>query len=244
MTGNAITSALVTFNLEIAAVGRYSVRIHTPGCLQDSSCATRGSVSVTGTLYSVPGSENETFTTQVSQKNNFDKYDVLYDGLVNMSTAGFVPSVKVTPVATGIQNGLLTMVAQQVEGLFNASASSTGTTTGTSSTSSAPSTDASNPPTSTPSSSSKGGLSTGSKIGLGVGLPLGIIAVAVLLAILYITRRRKSSGERQMPPEVDGTSAHRELSTNANTAEMHAPPSYQELRAEPQSRPVELKATY
>ena len=94
--------------------------------------------------------------------------------------------------------------------------------------------------TSTPSAQPHG-LRTGGKIGLGVGTPLGLIALAGFLAIVYVAQQRQATS-RKLPPEVDGTSAHRELPTNANTSELPASLSYHELNAQPQ--PVELKATF
>ena len=45
----------LTFDLAVAEEGNYSVIIHTPGCEQDSTCASRGVVNVSGTAYHTAG---------------------------------------------------------------------------------------------------------------------------------------------------------------------------------------------
>ncbi|TVY57623.1 Bud site selection protein RAX2 [Lachnellula cervina] len=108
---NDTTSASVVFLPSIKQSGNYSVNIYTPGCMQDNSCSTRGHVNVTGAMAS--GSSTAGFTTDISQTNNFDKYDQIYFGYVESATSSFQPSITLSPsVGQAIPN--LSVVAQRV----------------------------------------------------------------------------------------------------------------------------------
>ncbi|XMA20519.1 hypothetical protein WAI453_013310 [Rhynchosporium graminicola] len=101
-------SASVVFRPDIQQSGNYSVNIYTPGCIQDNSCASRGRVNVTGVM-----SSGASFTTEIFQTNNFDKYDQIYFGAIDASSSSFRPSVSLSAVpGQGINN--LTIVAQRV----------------------------------------------------------------------------------------------------------------------------------
>ncbi|OLN88792.1 Polarized growth protein rax2 [Colletotrichum chlorophyti] len=105
------TSATVTFLPDLKESGNYSVNLYTPGCLQDATCSTRGQVNITGIMS--PSGSNE-FTTSLYQTNNFDKYDQIYFGYIEASSAeGFRPSVTLTPLA-GQSLDEMTIVAQRV----------------------------------------------------------------------------------------------------------------------------------
>jgi hypothetical protein len=88
-------SASVVFFPDIKQSGNYSVNMYTPGCIQDNSCATRGQVTINGSLSS--DSSNSAFSTQIFQSNNFDKYDRIYFGYIEASTSSFRPSVTLAP---------------------------------------------------------------------------------------------------------------------------------------------------
>ncbi|KAL0938731.1 cellular morphogenesis protein [Colletotrichum truncatum] len=104
-------SASVTFLPDLKESGNYSVNLYTPGCIQDGTCSTRGQVNITGVMSS---SGNAKFTTSLYQTNNFDKYDQIYFGYIEASSAdGFRPSVTLTPLA-GQSIDELTVVAQRV----------------------------------------------------------------------------------------------------------------------------------
>ncbi|OQO00347.1 hypothetical protein B0A48_13694 [Cryoendolithus antarcticus] len=101
------TGASVTFSPNLAQSGNYSIMVYTPGCLQDSSCASRGRVNLTGTMTS----NAPPISTVVYQTNDYDKFDQIYYGYVNTDSGSFRPSVTLTPVA-GQTN--VTVVAQRV----------------------------------------------------------------------------------------------------------------------------------
>lgn len=112
LTGPTIdpNSTSVIFFPDIKQSGNYSVNMYTPGCIQDSTCSSRGQVNITVTNAS--GSKNAGFQTTIFQTNNFDKYDQIYFGYIEASSSSFRPSVTLSP-ATG-QSGNLTVVAQRV----------------------------------------------------------------------------------------------------------------------------------
>ena len=101
----------VTFQPDIKQAGNYSVTIYTPGCIQDNSCDNRGIVNVTWTLSSQTQSAQPQQTT-IYQTNYYDKYDQLYFGPVDASSASFRPSVTLRP-ATNQREGI-SIVAQRV----------------------------------------------------------------------------------------------------------------------------------
>ncbi|KAK3675763.1 hypothetical protein LTR78_004404 [Recurvomyces mirabilis] len=101
-------STAVVFTPNIQQSGNYSITVYTPGCLQDSSCSTRGLVNVTGTMTS----NTPPVTTTLYQSNNYDKYDQVYYGYVDVDTDNFKPSVTLVPQAG--QSVPLTVVAQRV----------------------------------------------------------------------------------------------------------------------------------
>ncbi|KAF2200204.1 hypothetical protein GQ43DRAFT_374400 [Delitschia confertaspora ATCC 74209] len=111
LLGNDISnnSASVVFQPNIRQSGNYSVSVYTPGCLNDNTCLTRKRVKVTGTLTS--SQSDDSFSTELYQTNNYEKYDEVYTGFVD-ATGSFRPSVTIAPVAG--QNGPLTIVAQRV----------------------------------------------------------------------------------------------------------------------------------
>lgn len=112
LSGNiSDASASVTFFPNIAESGNYTVEMYTPGCLQDDTCVSRGQVNITGEMTSAP---EGSFTTSLFQTNNFDKYDQIYFGFVEGSSAsGFRPRITLTPLdGQSLEN--MTIVAQRV----------------------------------------------------------------------------------------------------------------------------------
>ena len=102
----------VTFAPDLKQSGNYSIQVWTPGCIQDSSCATRGQVNITGQITRGSAGPDQNVTKTIIQKNNYDKYDEIYFGYVDASSGSFRPSVTLTP-ASG-QGGPLTVVASRV----------------------------------------------------------------------------------------------------------------------------------
>lgn len=115
LTGDDINpaQASVVFEPNIRQSGNYSVTVYTPGCIQDNTCTLRGRVNVTGMLGSTgTQTASQPYSTMISQTNNFDKYDQIFVGYVDMTSDSFKPSVTLSP-ASG-QDGPLTVVAQRV----------------------------------------------------------------------------------------------------------------------------------
>ncbi|KAJ8107589.1 hypothetical protein OPT61_g8763 [Boeremia exigua] len=101
-------AATVTFYPDIKQSGNYSVIVYTPGCLGDGTCGSRGRINATTQM-----SQNEMDEgTILWQTNNYDKYDEIYNGPINIRD-GFRPSVTLRP---GSSQGPtpLTIVAQRV----------------------------------------------------------------------------------------------------------------------------------
>jgi hypothetical protein len=107
--GSTLDQTAVVFQPDMKTKGNYSVIIYTPGCLQDSTCATRGVVNVSGTLTSDGGTA---FSTQIFQTNQYEKYDQIYLGEVDAASSGFRPSVTLTPAAS---QGNIHVVASRVK---------------------------------------------------------------------------------------------------------------------------------
>lgn len=104
-------SASVVFTPNIVESGNYTVNMYTPGCMPDDTCSMRGKVNITGTMST--RTSNAAFSTTLYQTNYFDKYDQIYFGYVEKSSAGFKPSVTLTPMAGQDVQSLL-VVAQRV----------------------------------------------------------------------------------------------------------------------------------
>lgn len=104
-------SASVVFLPDIRESGYYTVNMYTPGCLQDSTCDSRGQVRLSGTMS--PTGTNGTIGTSLFQTNNFDKYDPIYYGYVDATSDSFRPAVTLTP-AGGQTLSQQTIVAQRV----------------------------------------------------------------------------------------------------------------------------------
>ena len=102
----------VTFEPDIKQKGNYSVTMFTPGCIQDNTCSTRGIVNVTGT-YAADSASGPPTQTTIYQTNNYDKYDLIYQGPVDASSDSFRATVTLAALA-GQQDGV-TLVAQRVQ---------------------------------------------------------------------------------------------------------------------------------
>lgn len=107
-TVNSASNASVVFQPDVKQSGNYSITMYTPGCYSDDTCAARGIVNITGSMTT---GQNPVSTT-VYQTNNYDKYDQIYFGYVDVESDTFRPTVTLTP-ASG-QSGPLTVVAQRV----------------------------------------------------------------------------------------------------------------------------------
>lgn len=103
-------SASIDFFPNIKEPGNYSVNVYTPGCIGDGTCASRGQVNVSGVMSDDGGI---TFSTSLFQTNNFEKYDQVYFGFVDASSASFRPTITITPLA-GQSLDEMVIVAQRV----------------------------------------------------------------------------------------------------------------------------------
>ena len=118
LTANVVGSDIrtdgisVVFEPDIKQKGNYTVTIFTPGCQQDNSCNTRGIVNVTGN-YATASAPGLPLQTQIYQTNNYDKYDQIYQGPVDVNSEGFRPTVTLAPLS-GQAEGI-TIVAQRVQ---------------------------------------------------------------------------------------------------------------------------------
>ncbi|EMC95326.1 hypothetical protein BAUCODRAFT_536505 [Baudoinia panamericana UAMH 10762] len=101
-------STSVVFSPDIRQSGNYSIMLYTPGCIQDDSCSSRGLVNITTAVVS----NQQPSSTTLYQTNNYDKYDQVYYGYVDVDTDSFKPTVTLTPLAS--QGAPLTVVAQRV----------------------------------------------------------------------------------------------------------------------------------
>jgi hypothetical protein len=110
-TINGSGSASVVFLPDIKQSGNYSVNMYTPGCIADNTCATRGRISINGTM--ATGSTSAGFSTDIFQTNNFDKYDQIYFGYIEAASSSFRPSVTLAP-APGQNIANLSIVAQRI----------------------------------------------------------------------------------------------------------------------------------
>jgi hypothetical protein len=108
-------AASVVFYPDIRESGEYIIKIYTPGCLQDGTCSRRGQVNVFGTLNTTSKSQQLNQGLPIYQSNEFDKYDQIYFGNVDVSSSSFRPSITLSPVAEQIlPSDDLVMVAQKI----------------------------------------------------------------------------------------------------------------------------------
>ncbi|KAL6715923.1 hypothetical protein ACLMJK_006884 [Lecanora helva] len=114
----------VIFQPDIKQQANYTVTIFTPGCQQDNTCNSRGIVNVTGN-YSSSGLPVQPIS--LYQTNDYDKYDTIYTGPVDINSDGFRPSVTLRPASN--QKDGTTIVAQRVQFIIGDS-NSTGSLNG------------------------------------------------------------------------------------------------------------------
>ena len=82
----------IVFRPNIQEKGNYTIVVYTPGCMQDSSCAARGVVSVTGNLTTTGANP---VSTIISQTNDFEKYDQIYQGPIDPISGSFQPAITI-----------------------------------------------------------------------------------------------------------------------------------------------------
>ena len=108
---NQADAVSVVFKPDIKQSGNYSIKMYTPGCLQDITCESRGIVNITVNFASKTESTKAISTsTSIYQTNNYDKYDEIYYGPVDANSNTFRPTVTLTPNS----NATALVVAQRV----------------------------------------------------------------------------------------------------------------------------------
>ncbi|TEY33292.1 hypothetical protein BOTCAL_0685g00030 [Botryotinia calthae] len=73
-TADTASSASVVFYPDIRESGNYTVKMYTPGCIQDSTCTSRGSIVVNGSVASSTSDTAATFGSPITlfQSNDYD----------------------------------------------------------------------------------------------------------------------------------------------------------------------------
>lgn len=99
----------VTYEPNITVAGNYTVKLYTPGCIQDGTCVTRGGVNVT----IEPGSNLPSYSQILYQSNYYDKYDLIYNGTLAKISTSFRPRVTVRPLLD--QQVPVTFVADRLQ---------------------------------------------------------------------------------------------------------------------------------
>ncbi|KAJ5105071.1 hypothetical protein NUU61_002418 [Penicillium alfredii] len=102
----------LVFEPDIKESGNYTIRVFTPGCSQDGSCASRGTVNVTATVANSDEDSKQPSPALIAQTNDHDKYDTLFTGYVDASSDSFRPSVTLRPEDG---QGDVTIVAGRVQ---------------------------------------------------------------------------------------------------------------------------------
>jgi hypothetical protein len=111
ITSANISSSAVVFEPNIVQSGRYQILVYTPGCIQDDTCDTRGAYVASGTVTADGG--NFTYGERIFQTNNYDKYDIVYDGDVDAADDAFRPRVTLAPASQQPED-TVTLVAQKI----------------------------------------------------------------------------------------------------------------------------------
>ncbi|KAI9642250.1 hypothetical protein NHQ30_009052 [Ciborinia camelliae] len=127
-TSDTASSASVVFYPDIRESGNYTVKMYTPGCIQDDTCSSRGSVVINGTVASGTSRQFASFGSPITlfQSNDYDKYDQVYSGYIQAASDSFRPSITLTPSGQIPGNSAnFTIVAQRVGFILN-NATSTG----------------------------------------------------------------------------------------------------------------------
>ncbi|KAJ5698348.1 hypothetical protein N7462_000353 [Penicillium macrosclerotiorum] len=110
VTDSTDSSTSIVFYPDIKESGNYTILFYTPGCVQDSSCSSRGMANVTASV-ATGTSASQPSPTTIYQTNDYDKYDTLYSGYVDASSDSFRPSVTLRPISG---QGDITLVASKV----------------------------------------------------------------------------------------------------------------------------------
>ena len=209
VTGESTENVYVIFNAEVTQNGNYSVRLYTPGCIQSDDCGLRGIVNVTG-HYVTSATPDSPTSTQVSQTNNFNKYDEIYQGPVNLSNHDFRPTVTLAAMPgfkglivamevkfalIGDRSGVPISLSLSILCHWHCHTSTVNAISNseTSITQSGIATGGIDAATKTASVTviftapvNSGGLDNGAKIGLGVGVSLGVLLCAIIAITIYI----------------------------------------------------------
>ena len=83
LSSNISSEQGIRYNIYLPVSGKYSVLMYTSGCLENNSCANRGIVNAT--LYDGLGTPLS--SNIIYQTNQYEKYDVLYTGMLTLEAA-------------------------------------------------------------------------------------------------------------------------------------------------------------
>ena len=100
----------IEYTINIPVSGEYSILMYTSGCLQDNSCANRGIVNVT--VYN--GKDQLLANKLIYQTNDYEKYDVLYTGDLNLNKDNKPVSIQMT-LLNQSQHSPIHFVADSIE---------------------------------------------------------------------------------------------------------------------------------
>lgn len=99
----------VVYQPNVTVDGNYTIMLFTPGCIQDGTCATRGGINVTVE----PWNGADPIYITLYETNDYDKYDLVYNGTMGKMADGFRPSVTIKPLLN--QPVPLTFVADRLK---------------------------------------------------------------------------------------------------------------------------------
>jgi hypothetical protein len=225
------------FPLRFNKRGNFTIRIATPGCLRDQTCAQRGRVNVT--VYMDPpvcgGVElSEGETTIIAQTNEQDKYDEVFSGWVPGVVGDFVPKLvlqpasgQAGPLTVVAQAAILTMLGKEAGDSFDACGVET-----------VQKVDNNGTDTDTAARDSSTALTKGARAGIGVGATISAIGVVLVTVLVWMRRQRmkeESAAAWLEKPELEANDVprHQWLAESNGTAIGEMPGNAQ---------PVELEA--
>ncbi|TGZ81774.1 hypothetical protein EX30DRAFT_354763 [Ascodesmis nigricans] len=105
------SAAQISFVPHVQQNGKYQILVYTPGCRFEGTCASRGEVQVSGIVTKDGAQIPE---RRFFQTNDFDKYDVIYEGDVDAADGSFKPTITLSPVP-GQSLPVVNVVAQKVQ---------------------------------------------------------------------------------------------------------------------------------
>lgn len=103
------------FDSNLPSSGNFTFLFYTPGCGADETCDYRGSVNVT--VYAPNGTSLA--SEIISQNNENDKYDTVYEGDIEITNSDDAPYLEMTFDSASTDDDTVVFVAQKVSVLYN-----------------------------------------------------------------------------------------------------------------------------